>query len=334
MKESLLVQTVRHFLEQPELFPISGQFVVACSGGTDSLALLHVLATIAKRPLKLLPLHIYVAHMNHGLRGEESNADAQFVREIAAAWQLPYYKATVSDEARQHWTGSIEAAARTARYRFLRQVVKHLQAVIVTGHTADDQAETVVMHFLRGSGLEGLAGMRPSEDGILRPFLSVGRSATVAYCEQMGLAPRHDSSNDNLYYSRNRIRHEILPMLETYQPQLRAILTRNAEVIARDVAFIEAATDEQWPKAVRQQTADSIILDRAILKQLPIAICFRVLRRAILSVGSTKVDAHLNADSVQRLYTIVADGSGELRQVQCTTGAVAECDWLTVTIHR
>ncbi|HKD77045.1 MAG TPA: tRNA lysidine(34) synthetase TilS, partial [Ktedonobacterales bacterium] len=253
----------------------------------------------------------------------------------------------ISEVERDSWRGSVlesraeslspvpEAAARQARYRFLREVAQATGSDrIALGHTADDQAETVLMHFIRGSGLDGLAGMRPRTGDLVRPLLGLWRADTVAYCAAMGLEPRQDATNADMRYLRNRVRSELLPLLETYQAQIRLTLARNAPIIARDLDFIEAEVDRVWSEVVIAQAPAAVTLDRAVLRALHPALRFRVLRRAVLAIGSNKPDAHLNADSLHRLDRVIMDRSGELRRVELSTGVVARCDSGTIVVSR
>lgn len=327
MRLHRFVMAVRAAIQRDTLLPEQSVVVVACSGGADSLALLHALRTLcAATKISFPAVTLHVAHLDHGLRGAAGAADAAFVREVASAWGLPYTIGVVAAATRNGWRGSVEAAAREARYHFLRGVATAIGAErIALGHTADDQAETVLMHFLRGSGLDGLAGMRPRAGGLVRPLLSLRRADTVAYCAALGLTPREDATNNDPRYTRNRIRHELLPQLETYQPQIRATLARNAPLIAHDLDYITAGVDEAWSQVVMEASAQSVTLDRAGLRCLHAALRSRVLRRAILAVGSAKPDAHLNADSIQRLDRVIMDHSGEVRRVEVSTGAVGVC---------
>ncbi len=222
--------------------------VVAVSGGADSLCLLDVLDGLETAP----GLRLHVAHLDHGLR-PESSLDAAAVAAEAGRRGLPY---TVErhrppdDRARRLGP---EGAARAVRYAFLRDVKEREGArYIATGHTRDDQAETMLLHLARGSGLAGAAGIRPVQGDLWRPLLAVSRHQTAAYCTARDLAPRHDPSNDDLAFSRNKVRHTVLPALETVQHAARANLARAAGLLAADLALVErlalAALDAAtWP---------------------------------------------------------------------------------------
>ncbi len=317
---------VRAAIEHDRLLPDAGAVVVACSGGADSLALLRALAALCgDGPRGYYPaVRLHVAHLDHGLRGAAGEADAEFARRTAAAWGLPCVIGRVSDDERAAWRGSVEAAARTARLRFLRAVAADTGAsAIALGHTLDDQAETVLMHILRGSGLAGLAGMRPRSGDLIRPLLGLRRADTVGYCAALGLEPRHDATNDDPRYFRNRVRREIVPLLEASQPRVLPALARNAALIAHDVDFIESAVDAAWGAVALADDESTVALDRRLLRDLAPALRLRVLRRAAMAAGGATDDEHLNADSIARLDRVVMDGSGARRVVQLSTGVTA-----------
>ncbi len=220
--------------------------VVAVSGGADSVALLEVLRGAADQGR----LTIEVAHLDHSLRGASSRDDAEFTAARAQSLGLPFHlgQADVAREARESGL-SLEMAARAARYRFLAGVASSVGAPwVATAHHADDQAETLLLRLLRGTGTTGLSGMAvlSSLNGapdicLWRPLLRVVRSEIEAYCAARGLAFRHDASNDDPRHLRNRVRQELLPLLETYNPGVRKVLARLAENAAGDAEVVDAA---------------------------------------------------------------------------------------------
>jgi len=295
---SKLLQQVRRTIEQHDLLVPGDGIVVGVSGGPDSLCLLHVLLHLRDEHR----LRLHVAHLNHGTRGADSDADAAFVSQIAAEWKLP---ATVERQdvpalARAHGL-AFEEAARRVRYAFLARVAAEVDArKIAVGHNADDQAETVLMHFLRGAGPAGLRGMLPStpltdyrmlepftDSGILhpasciiRPLLAVPRSEIERYCTQHGLVPRFDRSNLDTTYFRNRLRHELLPLLEGYNPNVRDRLCHTAAVIADDYALLAQLREQAWATVLREEREGAIIFDRAGWQALPVALQRATLRQA------------------------------------------------------
>lgn len=210
--------------------------LIAVSGGPDSVALAHVAAT-AHWQVRIALTGL--AHLNHQLRGNSSDADEEFVRGLPAQWQMPgltCLAGRVDVARRANETGdNLENAARQARYAWLAEAARrHGASWVATGHTADDQAETVLHHLVRGSGLQGLSGMperRTLEPGIelVRPLLSVRRHDVHAYLAEHRLDFRRDASNDDARFTRNRLRHDLLPFLETeFNPAVVEVLGRTA----------------------------------------------------------------------------------------------------------
>jgi tRNA(Ile)-lysidine synthase len=241
--------TVLAFVREHDLLP-PGPLVVAVSGGADSTALLLLLADLAPQ----LGLDLHVAHFDHRLRPRASAKDAQFVADLAQQ-----HGATIRI-GRAERAPKSEDEARELRYAFLGRAARDVGATcIATGHTRDDQAETVLLHATRGSGFAGLAGMRPRRDDIVRPLLAIGRAETEAVCRDAKIEPREDRSNADLRYARNRIRHKVLPELERINPQVRAALARLASAAAAAADAIEHAAELSLDAAA---TPGGIALDR------------------------------------------------------------------------
>lgn len=273
--------------------------LVAVSGGPDSLALLHALA----RTRRETSLRLHGAHLDHGLRGAESDADAAFVARTCRELGLDLISEAVDTEAfRATHRLSLEDAARRLRYRFLARVAAELGTrFVAVGHTVDDQAETVLMNIVRGAGLTGLRGMGEStvrrSDGsevhVVRPFLAgVSRNDTEAYCEALGLEPRHDSSNSSLLMLRNRIRHEVIPSLARINPQVRDAILRLSESARRDLDHIERSVDAAWAAVVEERCA-SVLIDRAACARLDASVGAHLLRRVVGLAGDGLSDIEL-----------------------------------------
>jgi len=271
--------------------------VVGVSGGADSLCLLHALHAL-RSLAPALGLTLHVAHLDHGLRMASAD-DAAWVRALCADWDLPctlgrYAVRALAERERL----SLEEAARQARYRFLAEVAQQIGArAVAVGHTADDQAETVLLHLIRGAGLEGLAGMAPDAPWplpeepanvslrVLRPLLAVARADTEAYCATVGLPPRQDESNRNPAFARNRVRLELLPLLRELNPAITAALGRTAETIAGDMAVLQALEREVWA-AVAVEEPGRVHLARGAFEQQPMGLQRRLLRRAVATLAS------------------------------------------------
>ncbi|MGQ9458950.1 MAG: tRNA lysidine(34) synthetase TilS [Anaerolineae bacterium] len=282
------------------LFPEAGEpLVVGVSGGADSLCLLHVLRDLQPR----WGYRLHVGHLNHGLRGASADEDAAFVEETCRLWGIPVTveRVDVAQIARQARL-SVEEAGRHARYAFLGALAARLGGrVVAVAHNADDQVETVLMHWLRGSGLAGLRGILPKVElghlrlegvwdrlwpraegvWVVRPLLSVTRAEIAAYCRHAGLEPRFDLSNLDTTYFRNRLRHELLPLLETYNPRIREVLRRSAAVMADDYAYLREQTLRAWAQVVREETSQGVALDLARFLDLHPSLQRGLLREAI-----------------------------------------------------
>ena len=254
--------------------------LVAVSGGPDSVALLAVLLKLRKR----LGVELAVAHLNHGLRGDAADEDERFVRDLAKRHKLRCRcrKADVSSRRRAKG-GSLEEVARDVRYAFLRKAAKELEAnVIATGHTADDNAETLLMNLLRGAGLRGLAGIPITRaEGALclvRPLLEVTRAEVVAFLGKNGVAFRTDASNADVRLTRNRIRAELLPQLaEQYNPAVASLLSGTAEQL-RDVVDLIGAQVERAAERFVEPIEDGFALPLRALRQMPRAVRTELLR--------------------------------------------------------
>jgi tRNA(Ile)-lysidine synthase len=292
-----LLWEVRSTIVRYQLIGPGDIVVVGVSGGPDSLCLLHVLHALAPE----LGACLHVAHLHHGLRGADADADAAFVADIAEAWGLTcsVEQADVAALASQT-SAALEEAAREARYTFLGRLAGEVGAqAVAVGHNADDQAETVLMHFLRGSGLAGLRGMQPKSafprpqliidncqlpivnSRLIRPLLFVPRADILAYCAEHGLEPRYDRSNEDTTFFRNRLRHELLPLLEGYNPQIGRILSQSAAVLAGDYELLRSDLLDAWPQVLVQESAGRLVLDLAAWRRLPTALQRSVLREAI-----------------------------------------------------
>ena len=276
-------------------FHRAATLVVACSGGPDSTALLHAL--VALQPTARLKLH--VAHLNHDFRGQEAEDDARFVAHMAKRLGLDSTVAEDDPIAYQREMGisSFEEAAREVRYRFLTGLAHRINAdAIVLGHTADDQAETILMHLIRGAGLPGLRGMREVSrwrDGpqgqsavLFRPLLEAKRNDTRAYCLELGIPFRVDSTNSSLRFTRNRIRHKLLPALEEYNPRVREALLRTGRAAAESLEFLDEELNALWPKMFSKE-GRNIFVDAPALKDLRPYMRGMALRRAFAEANGS-----------------------------------------------
>ncbi|MCW1970562.1 MAG: tRNA lysidine(34) synthetase TilS [Anaerolineae bacterium] len=283
-------------IERVAAWPVP--MVIAVSGGADSLCLCECMRLVAKT----LPIQPLVAHFNHQLRGAESAADAEFVQAFAEARDLPVQigHGDVAAHA-QHARVSIEVAARQLRYDFLTQVaLAHAAPFIGLAHHADDQAETLLLRLVRGTGVAGLQGMRPISPlptpnphtehiKLLRPLLRTPRADIEAFCNEHGLIYRQDSSNNDPHHLRNRVRHELLPLLSQYNPGIRTVLANLAETAAEDTDIVNIATQQTFEKLrLPEADGESLRLNRSLWRGLSIG-----LQRATLREGVRRVQGDL-----------------------------------------
>lgn len=279
LAEEMLRAKVEQFIVEHRLFREGDTVVVAVSGGADSVALLDILVSLADLRLRLV-----VAHLNHTLRGDESDADEEFVRQRAIHYGLPaeISRVDVKGLSRQKKL-SLEEAGRVARYDFLAAVARNYgSAAIGLAHHADDQAETVLLRLLRGAGASGLCAMSPkSGANLVRPLLAVKRQEIEVYLRERGISYRHDSTNSDREFLRNRVRHELLPYLETYNPAVRERLVATAQALARDEEVLEEETDTAFARCTRGRL-DAVAFHLPAIASEPAGIRYRLYRRALL----------------------------------------------------
>lgn len=288
-----LFQAVRETIERHGLLEPGDSLVVGVSGGADSLCLLHLLVRLQPE----FDLSLHVAHLNHQLRGEQAAADAGFVRRTAVEWGVPVTVSSTDVAALACERGvGVEEAARQARYAFLARLAGDTGArAVAVGHNAGDQVETVLMHLLRGAGPAGLRGMSPrlalaglapdlpsgAHVTLIRPLLEAPRLAIEAYCGEHRLQPRFDHSNLDTTLFRNRLRHEVLPVLEAVVPGLGGRLRQLAELVTADHALLERLLDEKWNELAISESERAITLDLAAWGALPLSLRRLALRRAV-----------------------------------------------------
>jgi tRNA(Ile)-lysidine synthase len=277
------------------------RLAVAVSGGADSVALLCALHARSAE----LGLILHVAHLHHGLRGAEADADLKFVRALAARFNLPFHEHRIDTAAEAAKlpgkpAETIEEAARRLRYFWFRELLSKVPLdAIPTAHTLDDQAETVLAKFLRGAWTEGLSGIHPvvdfPEGRILRPLLAARRSEVEAYLKALGQPWREDSSNRHLTFTRNRIRYELLPQLEDWNPRLREHLVQMAALARDEESWWDAEIARLSPEVLLsgrpvrgggRAAAEGLALDLHRIADLAPALQRRILRHAAQQLGA------------------------------------------------
>ena len=256
--------------------------LVGVSGGADSVCLLHCLYTLQNE----FKIRLAAAHVNHGIRGEEAERDENFVRELCRKLDIPFYlkKADVPKLAEQEDI-SEETAGRLVRYRFFKELcAEHNIEKIATAHNRDDQAETVLMRIIRGTGIDGLSGIQYCrKDGVIRPLLDVERTQIEKYCEENKLEYCTDSTNSQNDYTRNRIRNQLLPMLRSdFNPQITEALAVLSQNMSSDGAFIRSYTERLYKRINSPAPSKKpVVLDIESLMMVDESIQIRLIRLAV-----------------------------------------------------
>ncbi|MBA7629736.1 tRNA(Ile)-lysidine synthase [subsurface metagenome] len=311
---SPLEQPVLGFIQEHQLVPGGEKLVVAVSGGADSVCLLHILVKLQKE----LKLKLHIAHLNHQLRGAESEADADYVADLARQLGIPatIEKRDVKGHQAQERL-SLEEAAREVRYSFLAQVAGAIGTErVAVGHTRDDHIETILMHLIRGSGTRGLRGLQPAtlwQSGadsltIIRPLLEVSHQQTEDYCRQHRLAPRLDASNLSLSPLRNRIRQQLLPLLESYNPGVAEALLRTGRIAGDDIDFLDEQVARLWDEVARQE-GKTIILDKAGFDQIPPTLKRYLFRASVERLLGSAKDIEMR--HIEEMMSLVTKPAGK-----------------------
>ena len=333
---TVLLEQLVHFWERHNLRK-GERIVVGVSGGIDSQVLLHALLSLRQE----LELELHVATLDHNLRGLHGAADADFVEQLAQHWQVPVTRATVDVQRYiDDYALNMEEAARQARYTFLLEVANTVDAsYIAVGHNHDDQAETVLMHLIRGTGLQGLRGMLPvaplseyhlldfelDEDydylpedfELIRPLLDIPRIDIKAYAAEVGIVSREDASNDDLTRFRNTLRHDILPRLRELNPNIDQTLSRLANVVQAEVEVLNSQLDgvaawlleweETEPTPDEEDGGEVVFIDRASFRSQPLALQRALIRKAVFELSPTTRD--MSFDQTEAVRDMILNGS-------------------------
>jgi tRNA(Ile)-lysidine synthase len=276
MLEEKVLQTIKKF----DMLSFNDRVLVGVSGGPDSVTLLNVLLSFKKR----YKLSFFIAHLDHMLRGKESDEDVNFVKNMAQELDLPCeVKSCDLTKIAQKDHLTLEEAARKYRYKFYLETAKKFKtSKIALGHNADDQVETVLMRFLRGSGLEGLMGIPPVRDKIIRPLIECSREEIEEYCKENKIGYRIDSSNKEVVCFRNKIRLELLPLLsKDYNKNIKDVMLRLRSIISEVSAYLNQETELLFKEIVRQENPEIVIIDLKKFTPLPLALKRRIIRKSI-----------------------------------------------------
>jgi tRNA(Ile)-lysidine synthase len=277
-----MLDKIAMILEEDCQLQIGDLLLVGVSGGPDSLCLMHILHTLG--------YNLIIAHINHGLR-PQADEEASLVKQFAREMNVEYISTRVNVLSyAERRSVSVEEAARIMRYQYLfKQAEQRAVEAVLVGHNADDQVETILLHFLRGTGLSGLRGMdfktvpNPWSDHIplLRPLLSTPRAEIQVYLAEHHLIPLSDQSNQDTNYFRNRVRFELLPILEDYNPRIRANVLRMSQIVRDDYQVLQNNVTMAWEKALVSQGAGYLSFHLSAVVSLPVSIQRYVLRKAI-----------------------------------------------------
>lgn len=283
---------VTAFADQHHMLPPGTTVLCALSGGGDSMALLSLLLDLApERQLTVL-----AAHYNHQLRGEEAQRDEAFVSGYCRDRGIPCIlgRGDVAGEARRRKRG-IEETARAMRYDFLLETAKAQGAqAVATAHNADDNGETILLHLVRGTGLDGLTGIPPKRGPLIRPLLTTPRQAIDAYLAQRNIPHVEDSSNQDLSYARNRIRQEVMPVLRGLNPAFSSTLAASLSHLRKDRDYLDQLAEEALVEATQEGTCLS--LPAQTLENLPQPVAVRAVKHALARLGRHESSAvHLQA---------------------------------------
>lgn len=286
METRNFLELVKNDIELRRLLPPGAKVLAAVSGGADSVALILMLVELVPE----FGWKLQAAHFNHGMRAE-SEADEGFVRALCEHFNVPF---SIRRSSRLTCNSS-EERARDERLRFLRETADQVGCLFIcTGHTADDRAETVLLNLIRGSGLAGLRGIRWSAPPFVRPFLGRTRTEIVRYLASHDQKWREDISNTEVRYTRNRMRHQVLPLLEReFNPAVRLALARLAESVAEDDDYLEALAADLLQSALASGDDVRLVLRSSALAKAPVAVARRVVRHSIQRLRGSLRDIDL-----------------------------------------
>ncbi|MCF6464563.1 tRNA lysidine(34) synthetase TilS [Clostridium sp. Cult2] len=304
MKDKVL-KTIKEY----KLIEEKDNIVIGLSGGPDSMALLYILLDIKEE----MDFNIFIAHVNHGVRGQEALADERFVEALAKELNLPYYSKTVNmDKYAKEQGLSSEEAGRALRYGFFREILAKIGGgKIAVAHNKNDQAETLLMRFFRGTGIDGLKGMEYKSGDIIRPVLGIERGEIEKYLSDRNIETRLDKTNLMPIYNRNRIRLELIPYIEKhFNPNIVDTLWRISNNISIDSDFLDKYSKETFRKLVKKKENNSIILNGNLFVKEDKSIQQRVIRNCILDINGD-LQGFTNRHIIDTLALFLEGGTGK-----------------------
>ncbi|MFA4858527.1 MAG: tRNA lysidine(34) synthetase TilS [Candidatus Margulisiibacteriota bacterium] len=296
MIEQKFLDTIREY----KMFNPSEKVLVGVSGGADSIALLQLLADFRVE----LGITLHVVHINHMLRGDDSDADERYVQQLVKSFSLPITveRFNARDYAEKNKQG-IEEAARDFRYSFYEKMARDTGAQkVALGHNADDNIETFIMRLLRGSGTAGLIGIPPIRGKIVRPLILIWRRDVDRFCALKKLVPRIDYTNYETIYLRNRIRLKLIPQLKVFNNNINEVLLNTILLLTQDNLFLLLQAEEAFKAVCKKNTPEEVVLKTGKFLELAEPIRGHVLRQAIQAVkGDLKEIAHIHIQDILKL---------------------------------
>ncbi|MBQ2692815.1 MAG: tRNA lysidine(34) synthetase TilS [Clostridia bacterium] len=321
MQHSEVLSHVISTLKRYEMLPAKTAVLAGFSGGADSVTLLSVLHELSHGVGDVPAFPLYACHVHHGIRGAEADRDEQFCRAFCEERGIPFTALHADVPKLASARGeSLETCGRKVRYAFFEEVSDRilrqhpdLSGVrVATAHTASDNAETVLFHLARGTGLAGLTGIPPVRGSIIRPLIDLGREDIEAYCADLGLSYMTDSTNDDVSYARNRIRHEVLPALEAIHHGATGHIARTAATLQRDADCF----DELAERLLQRSRRGEDTLDVSVLREAPDAVLIRTLALAMKAYSGVSAEQRHLEDFLSWIRT-----GEKFKQMQVPGGA-------------
>ncbi len=313
------------------------RILVGVSGGPDSVALLHSLNDMKDK----YDLSIFGAHLNHGLRSTDSSNDQKFVEKKFSELKIPFVTKQINlNEIVENESSSLENIARIERHKFLFDTSNHFNTSLVAlGHHIDDQAETIILHILRGSGLDGIRGMNEiskrkidnQEINIYRPLLGTSRQDILKYLSEKNINFHIDATNYSTKYTRNSIRHSLMPQLETYNPEIKKSLRRLSESVKYDLIFLEEFAKNQFNE-ISEITQNQIAFKTQKLLDLSPAILFRVIKHSFTQLTDNHQDIEMI--HIKMIESLIKGGTGKKIQLPKNLTAIKQYDQLIITTNK
>lgn len=315
----MVINKVEEFILDNKLFIKNEKILVALSGGPDSVCLLHILYKLKEK----FNIELGAIHINHMLRDKEADEDEKYVSNLCDELKIKCYIKRIDIKNISEKEGiSLEMAGREERYKAFEEIKnKEGYDKIAVAHNANDQAETVLMRIMRGTGLDGLTGIKPSrEGGIIRPILCLNRKEIEAYCEDNNLNPRIDASNYERVYSRNKVRLDILPyMRDNFNKDIIETLNRMAVLLNKDNEFIEQQANKCYKKYCKE-SKNQILIEAALFKEEQEALITRIIKKAFKEISSS----HKNFE-MKHIYDVIELAKKETgKKINLTNGVIVE----------